>query len=265
MTKIDFSKLIFCLRFFKKSISKNILHFFESMIFFFQGEKNMKKTKKILMLVSLISLALACVMLIARVCGLEAIFKKPFLNILLVLATFAIGTGISLAEINILRRNKILGWVSLGLLSLSSLMAIIIFVTPLFNDYNAFTKTTLVICLVSLLFALIVSLYTKLGKRLLPLQISTYAILSILVAMLSIEIWYTKFFDLGSVATIFGILSVAGVGLLIATLVVSNKRDDLPEQKGNVETVTISKQEYDALKAENEELKKQLAELKNNK
>jgi len=134
----------------------------------------MDKTKKILMIVSLSALAVACIMLIL------AVFKVPIfdgvsLRILLIVGTIAISCGIAINEVSVIKRKKILGYVGLGLLGISVVMALVIFCSKLLVTYSVFNRITGIVSISSVLFIVVISLYSKLGRSLLGLQIPTYA------------------------------------------------------------------------------------------
>ncbi|MGN1222122.1 MAG: hypothetical protein ACI4TT_02705, partial [Christensenellales bacterium] len=157
----------------------------------------------------------------------------------------------------------VLGFVSLGFLSLSVLLALISFCTPLF-EVETFNRITGVVALLSVLMAIIVSLNTKLDKKLLPLQIVTYALLSIVTLMIILLVCGVSLFDIDGMAQVFGVLCVLTVGLLIATIVVSTKKqgDEKVKIKDAKTEISLAK-ENEMLKLENAQLKAEVEDLKN--
>lgn len=224
----------------------------------------MEKTKKTLMIVSLCTLAISCIMLILAVFKVK-IFEGVPLRLLLVFSTIAVSCGISINELAVIKRKKILGFVGLGLLALSVVMAMIIFCSKLLDMASVFNRITGIVSVSSVLFIVIISLYSKLGKSVLGLQIPTYVCLIALDIMISLLIGGVALFEQNGMLQVFIVLIIVCVGLLIASSVISSKRKSVGEDfshKGNIKMVTISIAEYESLKNENELLKKENQELK---
>jgi cell division protein FtsB len=216
----------------------------------------MKITKKTLLITSLCSLAAACILLILAIFGVK-VFEGAMLRVLLIASTLAVGCGIANFELNVLEKRKVLGIVSISLLGLSVLLALIIFCTPIFVIDNWFNRITGVVAIFSVLFAVITSLNTKMERRCLPLQIVTYAIASVTTLLIALMICSVKILSVKVLSQIFWVLCVLTVGLLVAVLVVSGKRQEPKSQK-----VVSAKQIDNTLKAENESLKEQIELLK---
>ena len=117
---------------------------------FYKGGRN-GKTKKILMIVSLSALAVACIMLILAVFKLP-IFDGVPLRILLIVGTVAISCGIAINEVSVIKRKKILGYVGLGLLGISDIMALVIFCSKLLVTYSVLNRITGIGSISSVLF-----------------------------------------------------------------------------------------------------------------
>ncbi len=223
------------------------------------------KTKKVLMIVSLSTLALSCLMLILAIFKVK-IFEGVPLRILLITSAIAISCAVSITEINIIKQKKVLGLVSLSLLMLSVLFALIIFCSPLLNNANAFNRLTGILSIFSILFMIIISLNTKLEKKFFALQIITYIFVCVIDIMLSLLIAGVDLFKVTAMTEIFWILIVVSVGLLITLSVLSSKKNietNNDKINGNNETITITKTEYDALLKENAELKEKIKKLTN--
>lgn len=104
----------------------------------------MEKAKKILMIISLSALAVACIMLIL------AVFKVPVfqgvpLRLLLIFSTIAVACGMSITELSVIKRKKVLGYVAIALLGLSTLLAMIIFCSNLLTQYSVFNIITSIV------------------------------------------------------------------------------------------------------------------------
>lgn len=221
----------------------------------------MNKTKKSLMIVSLITLAISCLMLILAVFKVD-VFHGIALRFLLIFATTSLACAIAISEINIIERKRILGFIGLGLLTLSVLMALVVFCSPLLFNYNVFNRITGIVAVLSVAFIAVLSIYSKLEKSLLGLQIPTYVALGVLALMISILIGGFNLLEIKGMLEVLIIDAIVTVGLLIASSVIASKRKDgnKPETKQESE-LEMLKTENLRLKQENEELKAKLAEL----
>lgn len=224
----------------------------------------MEKLKKILMIVSLSGVGVAAAMLIAQVLGAPIFSTSWVLRILLVIATVAVASGIAINEIAVIKRKKILGYVGLGLLALSSLLAIIVFCSDLLVTESVFNRIVGFTALNSVLFIIIITQYSKLGKHVIGLQIPTYISLVLIDIVLSLTICGVDI--LSKVLTPFIIVCIVAVALLIAVTVIASKmRSSEPVETNRKDMITISKVEYESLKKENEELKAEIEKLKSEK
>lgn len=221
----------------------------------------MNKTKKSLMIVSLVTLAISCLMLILAVFKVD-VFHGIALRFLLIFATTSLACAIAISEINIIERKRILGFIGLGFLTLSVLMALVVFCSPLLFNYNVFNRITGIVAVLSVAFIAVLSIYSKLEKSLLGLQIPTYVALGVLALMISILIGGFNLLEIKGMLEVLIIDAIVTVGLLIASSVIASKRKDgnKPETKQESE-LEMLKTENLRLKQENEELKAKLAEL----
>ena len=221
----------------------------------------MNKTKKSLMIVSLVTLAISCLMLILAVFKVD-VFHGIALRFLLIFATTSLACAIAISEINIIERKRILGFIGLGLLTLSVLMALVVFCSPLLFNYNVFNRITGIVAVLSVAFIAVLSIYSKLEKSLLGLQIPTYVALGVLALMISILIGGFNLLEIKGMLEVLIIDAIVTVGILIASSVIASKRKDgnKPETKQESE-LEMLKTENLRLKQENEELKAKLAEL----
>lgn len=225
----------------------------------------MEKTKKALMIVSLSTLLICCIMLILAVFGV-GIFDGVPLRLLLIFATICVATGISINELAVINRKKVLGFVGIGLLALSVLMAFVIFCSKLLVTENVFNRITGIVSVLSVTFIIIISIYSKLGKSLLGLQIPTYVAFGALAILLSLLIGGLHLFDIKGMLEVFIVLCIVCFGLLIASTIISAKKKSSNSDAVNskAKTITISLQEYESLKEENKALKEELEKLKSN-
>lgn len=227
----------------------------------------MKTLKKSLMITSLSALAISCLMLILAVFKLP-IFQGVWLRLLLIVSTISVSTALANNEIEVIKRKKILGYVGLALLSMSVLFAFIVFCSPLFVTANVFNRITGVVSLISVLFILIISINTKLGKKLIGLQVPTFVAMSLAVLMIALIVCGVKLFNIKGMLEVFIILCILSVGLFIASSVVSNKNKDerVNENEENIknQTITISLDEYNKMKETIENLTKENENLRKN-
>ena len=219
----------------------------------------MNKTKKILLISSLTCVGITCLFFILAIFGIK-VFDGVMLKFLLIFASLGLGFGIAINEINLLNRNKILGIVSLSFLCVSILFALIIFCSPLLEEGSVFNTITAIFALFSIFFMIIISLYTKLGKKMLVLQIITYIVLCIADIMVSILIAGYSLLNVPAMTEIFSIICVFAVGLMIALSIISSK-NALETSSTQGEYVKLLKTDYDNLIKENQELKEKIEQL----
>ena len=222
----------------------------------------MDRLRKFLMIISLSGIGIVAAMLILQVLGVN-MFVGIQLRIMLIIATLAVASGIAISEVSVIKRKKILGYVGLGLLTLSVAFAIVIFSTNILVTESIFNRITGITALNSVLFIIFISLYSKLGKSFIAMQIPAYLSLTGIDVVLSLTIAGVNVFGLPGMVSVFIILCIIAVALLIATAVVSSKIKNTEHISSKVEMVTIPKMEYENLKKENEELKAKIEELEN--
>ena len=221
---------------------------------------NLEKLKKILLITSISAVGVAALMLILQVLGV-AIFQGVPLRILLVVATIGATSGIAINEIAVIKRKRILGYISLSLLALSTVFALVIFCSNILTNGGVFPRITGITALISILFIMVVTFYSKMEGHLIGLQIPTYACFAGVDIMLVLVVAGINVLKIKGLLELFIILCIASVALMITLSVISSKRNSSPEAKKakDEKFVTIPKEEYEALKAENQELKEKLA------
>ena len=225
----------------------------------------MKIAKRILLITSLTTLALTCVLLISAIFGAE-VFDGGGLRTLLISSMLSAGTGFAISQLNVIKRNKVLGIMGLSLLCLSCLFAFIIFVSSILFNGGVFAKITGVVSVFSVLFIIVNSIQTKLHKRVLALQIIALFFLVAYDIMLSLLICGVKLFDIDFMLEVFLVLVVINVGLFIALLVISaikpkaNNEQKVPKAEKGYINLTI--EQYNYLMYENQRLAAENAKLK---
>ncbi len=221
----------------------------------------MEKTKKSLLIASLVALAVTCIFFILAIFGVE-VFNGIAFRLLLIFASLSVGFAFLTNEINVLTRNKILGIFSISFLSISLLFALIIFSTPLLENGSIFNTITAIVALFSTFFMIVISLATRLEKRLLVLQIITYAILLLLEVLFSILIAGFPLFKITAMTEIFSVICVISVGLLIALWILSTKKTySIEKGETDKEYIKVLKKDYDKIIEENNNLKQQIQKL----
>lgn len=222
----------------------------------------MEKLKKILTIVSICAVSIVTLMLILAVFGVNVFANIP-LRIMLIVATIGIASGLSINELAVIKRKKTLGFVGLGLLALSSLLAIIIFATPLFNSYNLFSKLTLIISIISITVITIITFYSKLNNNFFALQLIAYIVFFVIDIVLSLLILGYNILSNKIILDLFIVLCIAIVGMFIVLSVLSaRKKDKEIVDTKNKKMIMIDKEEYESLKLENENLKAEIESLK---
>lgn len=201
----------------------------------------MEKFRKGLSIVTIISAVVVSLFLIIWLFGADLLGSLKS-NIYLTLGSIAVGGFFAINSLNMVLKNKILGYVSFGLITGS---VVLIILTSWLNLNNS-TLTNIMVSLglLSVLFNIIVSSGLDLGKTLLAVQIPVYIIAGIT--------------DLVSTLIIFGALDISKMfalflALIIVTIVgiiilkVLAKRQVTNEILDEKEMVKISKSEYTIL------------------
>ena len=229
----------------------------------------MEKLKKIFVIISLSTLGIAVLMLIAGVFGLHVFTDVTLRKILLTDATICVASGLSINEMAVIKRKKILGFIGLGLLAVSTVLAILLFLIPTLYDNVVMVKVTSIFAVSSILLISIISHYSKLENYLLVLQIVAYAVFIALDVFISLLIAGVNILVINGMIHFFVILCILYVGFNIALAVLGSKRkSDLPAQTPVVQPAAanaevdenkmlVSKAEYYNMKEEIDKLKNQ--------
>lgn len=224
----------------------------------------MKTTKKVLTIVSLVCVIISVGLLIGAIFGL-GVFKKPLLAVLLSFATIGVASAFSINSLSMQKRNRSLSYATLGLMGVTTLMALIIYISN-FTTAVYFNKVILVLGIFAVLFNIIVSLILKLDKNYLILQIITYVIILAIDIILTLQVFGVNVFGLKGFWKIFLVLCLLAFGLLCTTSILSRKTaSDEKDYSEKEKKVTLSQQQYNellqkitSLEAENAELKRKL-------
>ncbi len=198
----------------------------------------MNKARKILSIVTIASTAIVSLLLILL------LFHVDFLGdykakIYVTFGALAIGGFFAINSFNMILKNKVIGWVSFGLIAGSVLLIIFCFWANL--SYSTFVKFVMSIGLLSVLFNIIVSSGLDLGKSLLVLQIIVYVFAGIVDIISTLAIFGVV--DLTQILAVFLTLIIITLVGIVVLKVLAKKRvsTEIQEEK---DMIKVSKQEY---------------------
>lgn len=195
----------------------------------------MEKIKKAVSIVTIIAFVAAAIYLI---CLLLKIFDTLNADILITLASLALGGFFAINSLNIMSKNRILGIVSLVLV----LVAVVFVIIMAWANVDTLLNATIVFALLSITFNIIVSTYLEFGRKHFVPQIVLYVlsvILDLLFILLIFEVIGGTFLTISII-----LLIIDFVGFIV--LRVLNKKQ--VGQTTDPNMITISKQEYNTLK-----------------
>ena len=198
----------------------------------------MKLAKKIISYTTIVATAITGLTLIMLLFDTK-LFGEINLKMLLTLVTVGVGGFFAINSMNMISKNKVIGWVSLGLIS-GSVLLIVLAVWINF-DSEIYGKLTFTLGLVSILFNVIVSSGLALGRSKMIWQVLVYFVVfvSVLIAVLSI-FGVVNLIEMLPFFLMMVILSV--IGVIILKVLSKKAVQDLVEE--NKDMVKISKIEY---------------------
>ena len=198
----------------------------------------MKLAKKIISYATIVATAITGLTLIMLLFDTK-LFGEINLKMLLTLVTVGVGGFFAINSMNMISKNKVIGWVSLGLIS-GSVLLIVLAVWINF-DSEIYGKLTFTLGLVSILFNVIVSSGLALGRSKMIWQVLVYFVVfvSVLIAVLSI-FGVVNLIEMLPFFLMMVILSV--IGVIILKVLSKKAVQDLVEE--NKDMVKISKIEY---------------------
>ena len=198
----------------------------------------MDKTRKILSIVTIAFTAIVSLLLIMWLFGLDLLGSLK-LNIYVTLGSIAVGGFFAINSLNMIMKNKTIGWVSFGLIT--GAVFLIILSVWLNLENKLLLNFTLSLGLLSVLFNIIVSSGLDLGRTHLVWQIIVYVIVAItdLVATLGIF----GIINLLSILAYFVTLIILSlVGIIILKVFAKRKVTNTIIEERNM--VKITKEEY---------------------
>lgn len=207
----------------------------------------MEKAKRILMWATI---ALTVFVAFALICSLFDfdIFGNRQGDALLILGSFAVGGFFAINSLNMVPKNKIIGWLSLGLIALA--VVLITIVTLVEDASEVWQNITVSFGILSVVFDLIASMGLDLGKKYFAFQIVIYIFAVVLDVLATLLIFGAI---AGGDATLVLIAGIIVEIVLIVVVKVLNKKNVAGKTEG---MVTISKEEYDILKEKAEKFDK---------
>jgi len=198
----------------------------------------MKLIKKITTISTIVATSITALILIMLLFDIK-LFGKFYLDFLLTFATLGIGGFFAINGINMLKKSKILGYVSLGLI-LASIFLIVLSVWINF-DSDLYFNITISLGLLSILFNIIVSSGLSLGKSKLVWQILVYVIVFITDIIATLGVF--KVIDLADIIAIFLMLIILSIlGVIILRIFSKKIISDIVEEGSGM--IKISKEEY---------------------
>ena len=200
----------------------------------------MKIAKKSLMIGTIVATGIASLLLILLIFDIN-IFGNGFLSVLITFASLSIGGFFAINSLNMVAKNKIIGWISVGLISASVFLIIL---SSWVDLSGIVLDITLSIGLLSVLFNIIVSSGLELGKKKLSIQIIVYVLVAITDVIATLGILGA--IKISSILEIFLVLIILSVVGVVVLKILGKKlvADTTEESK---DTIRISKAEYDLL------------------
>lgn len=163
----------------------------------------MDKTRKILSIVTIAFTAIVSLLLIMWLFGLDLLGDLK-LQLYVTLGSIAVGGFFAINSLNMIMKNKTIGWVSFGLITGAVLLIILSVWLKL--ESSTLLNFTLSLGLLSVLFNIIVSSGLDLGKTHLVWQIIVYVLVAIT--------------DLVSTLGIFGVINLLSILAYFVTLII---------------------------------------------
>lgn len=229
---------------------------------------NVKVEKKVLVksvstviLVCVIAAAIIGIGLLLNIISISSLLG----NILLSLLTVFIAGLFLLNSINAITAGNKVGIFSAYMIIASAILfLLLIWVSQYFGSFStAFNYIIVIVSMLSILLNLIIGHYIVLGTKLLAVQVAFYVCVAYVELALSFLILGSSVF-FGNIWQIFAVAAIVAVTLYVVLKVKEKNIAQTAREKAVKgaadEYVTITKVEYENLKAEVERLKELLAE-----
>ena len=201
----------------------------------------MEKTKKILTISTIVATCLTSLLLILALFKVNVLGEKNW-SMIITLACLTVGGFFVINSLNMVDRNAMLGWVSLGMIAVS--VFLIILSTWVSIQGNLFIRITSSLGLLSVLFNIIVSAGLDLGRSNLVIQIIVFLIVGVTDIIATLGIFGA--INLAKIILVFITLIILSiVGVIVLKVLAKKRMGDLLKQEKDM--VKISKQEYEVL------------------
>jgi len=201
----------------------------------------MDKIKKILTIFTIVATCLVSLLLILLLFGVK-MFGDFNGSVIITFACFGIGGFFAINSLNMIDKNKIIGYVSLGLICLSVLL--IILSTWIKFDSDLYSDITISLGFLSVLFNIIVSSSLDLGKKWFAVQIGVFAVVALFDIITTLALFdVVKLGDFILIYVALIIVMIVGV-IILKVLSKKNLSDVIADSKNKV---VISKEEYEML------------------
>lgn len=221
----------------------------------------MKTTRKILTIISIVTMIASILMLIGALFGVP-VFKGTLFKVLLSCATLAVGCAFAIKALSIFRRSRVVSIISLLLITLSVVLAFIVYWIG-FEKSAAFNKFLLILAMATILFNIIVSLIIKLDRRYIALQVITYVLVLVIDIIITLQILNVDIFGIKHFWKFFIAICLVAFALLCTTSILGRKYDGGDKEgKDKQGFVKIPQNEYDELKSKIKALEEENAALK---
>ncbi len=198
--------------------------------------KNISKIQKAVISVSLVTLVAIIIFLIAAIFGLSSPMTwKIVLSLLYILA----GCVFSTSALTFTSKNKVLAYVSIGLIWLAVIGAMI----ATFGQVDVtFVRTEGTLAIATAFLVILIGTILKTNGRLKGMQIIFSILTIILDGILTFQVWGGHLFKIKMFTEFFIAFVIVDTGILVAINILSRKTIS-DEAK-----VTITREEYEILK-----------------
>ena len=217
----------------------------------------MNKIKKILGICSIATLAICIILLLGALFKVVDAFNKDkvFLYILLSSAVICAGCFFSMSSLNFAKVNKILAYITTGLIWITVLGALIVFFSK-FTVPEGFSKALFTVGIIAIFFVIIAGTYIKVGSNYKVLQAITYVLIISIEIIIILELFGVNGLR-GGFVKYFVAMCIIALALLATTNIIG-KRVQTTEVKTQNGYISVKKEDYDKLVERVRELEEKL-------
>lgn len=217
----------------------------------------MDKIKKILGISSIVTLGICILLLLGALFKVTDTFNKDkvFLYILLSSAVICAGCFFSMSSLNFSKVNKILSYITTGLIWVTVVGALIVFFSK-FSVPEMFSKVLFTIGIIAIFFVIIAGTYIKVGSNYKVLQAVTYILIIVIEIILILQLFGVSIIKDGFVK-FFVAMCIIALALLATTNIIG-KRVQTTEVKTQNGYISVKKDDYDKLVERVRELEEKL-------